>query len=359
MGYLISIQQEYLANVFRGYTDEMATGAYQAGRSMESAYGMLKGMVADPKESHIELYLKAQPQVFFDFVGALLSKMQDSLIADSVSPFAEVKFIEPNTSLTFVKPTGIQRAANHYVRTAQDSSARTFQMDNEITHAEMQNYAMATTLRHGDGSGMALMTLIRAGLLGSHNRVVDIIYTLLDASKTQSNRNPATMITMATGYDEQAMLDLCSTISKHAGTSRLMIVGCDDFIRNLRNTHAWTDATGVTTAGVIALTDLEEVKNMGYVGMWHGYKVVRINTKFTNASGTEITVNPQECFVIPESTDKPIKIGIEKNLNAASAFAIDNWGLKVAIQRKMGGALMADHNHIGIAKDLTINGYQF
>jgi hypothetical protein len=93
-------------------------------------------------------------------------------------------------------------------------------------------------------------------------------------------------------------------------------------------------------------TDMDDLRNHGYIGIYRGTPVVEIPNSFEDKENTIPTLNDNFLFIIPSGQEKMIKVAMEGGLHTRSVQEGD-WTYSFETYQKVGVSVF-EVNNIGI-----------
>jgi hypothetical protein len=92
--------------------------------------------------------------------------------------------------------------------------------------------------------------------------------------------------------------------------------------------------------------DMDDLRNKGFIGIYHGTPVVEIENSFEDKENTIPTLNDNFLFIIPSGQEKIIKVATEGGLHTRSVQEQD-WSMSFETYQKVGVSVF-EVNNIGI-----------
>ena len=114
----------------------------------------------------------------------------------------------------------------------------------------------------------------------------------------------------------------------------------------LNNIRAYDDPVIVGThvalaslpidAGTAPEADKLDIRNQGYLGMYKGTRVIKLDNSFTDSTNTEKVLRDDIIYILPSGKEKPVKVGLQGD--AFSRLIEDNadWGTTFEMYFKFG-----------------------
>lgn len=293
----------------------------------------MKKLAGTPK-----LFRRNQLDVF-DVLAENLDEILPQRVQEAVGIFCDVVSVPQGTRLQFRVRKGKNRAKQFVTRATESGYYETFRLDRESFDVYPVTYGGAGIVdfeRYLDGAEdiVDIYEVITDGL-------VDAIYAQIQEcllSSWNAAGRPAANKVSATAFDPVSMRALVRTVAAYGSP---VIYCAPEFAAEMFNVIAYN------TEMKFSDTDIEEIRERGYIGKFYGAPVIVMPQSYTDDSNTKTTMNPCFAYVIPAGKEKIVKVGME----GESFFKeFDNRDNSIVIQayKKIGVAMVNTPNYWGI-----------
>lgn len=286
-------------------------------------------------------YYRANKNVLFQLIEEIANVVVPKKVIAQFGAFAEVQSVNPGEKIVFKQRTGVARGKRFVTVAGEYGTYRTFNVDSRDITMSPRVYAGAAILELGDflcgRVDMAeLMDIILEGLSDS---IYKEVQGALIASFGEAERNNnGTKATMA-GFNAKAFDAVLNTVAAYGDS--VTIYCTRTFASEIYNQPGW--AAAVPTSSI---KDLDDVREMGYVGKYKGANIVLLEQSFEDETNSVKTVDDAYAFIMPAGKEKPVKIGIEGG-TLIDEFRLQDGSVEVQAQHMFDVAVVAN-NYWGI-----------
>lgn len=117
----------------------------------------------------------------------------------------------------------------------------------------------------------------------------------------------------------------------------------------------FADLTGFTTVtGTKAFTDdiMNEQNQNGYIGMYKGASIVKLNNPFARGSLTSTVLRQDLIYIVPQGVESPLKVVLEGEVESMDATNINDNTMEVCLRKYFGSAVIYGANpYIAVYED--------
>ena len=242
----------------------------------------------------------------YDLFALLSENLEEVLpasIQSALDMFTETIYVAQGDRMEFRVRRGHMRGRQFVTRATESGNYETFRLDHDRFDVYPQAIGGATTVdfeRYLDGlEDMAeLYQILQEGIV---DRLFEMVQDILLRSWNAAGR-PANNKVAASNFDTTAMQQLCNTIRPYGAP----IIYCTaEFAAEMVNAIIYNSTTKISD------TDMQEVRDKGYVGKFYGNPVVIMPQSWTDETNTKLVMNPSFAYVLPAGKEKLIKLGFE------------------------------------------------
>lgn len=275
----------------------------------------------------------------FDLLSEAMDEVLPQKVISTVGMFAETRQVPQGTRLEFTITRGKQRGRQFVTRATESGYYETFRLDRDCIDLTPKAIGAAGIMdfeRYLDGAENIadIYEVITDGIV---DEIFRMIQECLLASWNATGR-PAANKVAATNFDAVAMVKLCNTVAAYGAP----VIYCSpQFAAEMVNAIVYNTETKISD------TDMQEVRDRGYIGKFRGTPVVVLPQSFDDETNSKLTMNPSFAYVIPSGKEKLIKVGME----GESYFKeYDNRDNSTVLQayKKVGVAMVGTPNYWGI-----------
>ncbi len=290
-------------------------------------------------------YYRANKNVLFQLIEEVANVIVPKRVIEIFGSFAEVKSVAPGDKIVFKQRTGVSRGKRFVTVASEYATYRTFNVDSRDITMSPRVYAGAAILEIGDflcgRVDMAeLMDIIIEGLTDSIYREVQ---RALKASIGADER-PAANLASAASFDSALFDGVLNTVAAYGDTVNIYCTRA--FASTMYNIPGWT-ATPTS-----ALQDLNDIREMGYIGRYKGADVVLLEQSFEDETNTTKIVDDEFAYIMPAGKEKPVKIGIEGG-TLIDEVRLQDGSTEIQAQHMFDVAVVS-HNYWGIYRNTAL-----
>lgn len=283
----------------------------------------------------------------FALIEEVIEQVLPMMLADRVGMFAEIKTFARDEQVKFtIKNQGKRRVVRGIAKGARGGiyRAKKLQDADLIVPTFVYSVGYQITLEElltGRRTVGELATLITEGFL--ENIYLEIIQAMRGIYTYAPANNKATASTM----DLEGMKKVIRTVRAYGSP---VILGFQTEIEKLINAVPGTTLTGGLTATPnVALEDIWDVRNKGYVGMFYATPVIMIPNYFLNEQNTDWMFKEQDIFILPVDNNKPVKVALHGEIYTQQVQD-PSGSMEFHAHRLMGVAIVF-YNTAGIFRD--------
>lgn len=283
----------------------------------------------------------------FALIEEVIEQVLPMMLADRVGMFAEIKTFARDEQVKFtIKNQGKRRVVRGIAKGARGGiyRAKKLQDADLIVPTFVYSVGYQITLEElltGRRTVGELATLITEGFL--ENIYLEIIQAMRGIYNYAPANNKATASTM----DLEGMKKVIRTVRAYGSP---VILGFQTEIEKLINAVPGTTLTGGLTANPnVALEDIWDVRNKGYVGMFYATPVIMIPNYFLNEQNTDWMFKEQDIFILPVDNNKPVKVALHGEIYTQQVQD-PSGSMEFHAHRLMGVAIVF-YNTAGIFRD--------
>lgn len=275
----------------------------------------------------------------FDLLSEALDEVLPQKVISTVGMFAETLSVPQGSRMEFRITRGKQRGRQFVTRATESGYYETFRLDRDRIDLFPQAIGAGGIMdfeRYLDGAESIadIYEVITDGIV---DEIFRMIQECLLASWNATGR-PAANKVVATSFDAVAMVKLCNTVAAYGAP---VIYCAPQFAAEMVNAIVYNTETKISD------TDMQEVRDRGYIGKFRGTPVVVLPQSFDDETNSKLTMNPSFAYVIPSGKEKLVKVGME---GEAYFKEFDNRDNSTVLQgyKKVGVAMVGTPNYWGI-----------
>ena len=275
----------------------------------------------------------------FDLLSEAMDEVLPQKVISTVGMFAETRQVPQGTRLEFTITRGKQRGRQFVTRATESGYYETFRLDRDridLTPKAIGAAGIMDFERYLDGAENIadIYEVITDGIV---DEIFRMIQECLLASWNATGR-PAANKVAATNFDAVAMVKLCNTVAAYGAP----VIYCSpQFAAEMVNAIVYNTETKISD------TDMQEVRDRGYIGKFRGTPVVVLPQSFDDETNSKLTMNPSFAYVIPSGKEKLVKVGMEGESFFKEQDNRDNSTVLQAY-KKVGVAMVGTPNYWGI-----------
>lgn len=289
-------------------------------------------------------FLRIKPDVF-ELLQVLADEYLPARLNATLAQFAEVRQIEQGNKYEFKVRKGHMRGKSFVTQVAPSGQYETFRLDVSQFTVPVKAYGAAAIVEwerflNGDESFVELMQIIAEGM---EDRIYEQIQGMLQGAASSM---PTVNVQTDTAFVASKMDKLLATVRAYG---RPVIWCSQEFAATI------TNQTGFSSASPnMPEADLNDIRNQGYVGMYHGAPVIVLPQSFTDETNTVKVINPQYAYVIPAGEEKIVKVIMEGDTQVKD-FENRDWSSEVQMYKKVGLAIVTNPNYWGIYQNSNLS----
>ena len=289
-------------------------------------------------------WMRAKPDVF-----ELLQEMADEYLPArlnaTLGQFAEVRQVSQGNKVEIKMRKGHQRGKSFVTQVAPSGQYEIFRLDVSSFTVPVKAYGAAALVEwerflNGDESFVELMQIIAEGI---EDRIYEQIQGILQEA---ANSMPSANVKTDTAFVASKMDELLAVVRAYG---RPEIWCSQEFAATITNQTGFSSATAN-----VPLADLDDIRNQGYVGMYHGARVIALPQSFTDETNATKVINPQYAYVIPAGEERIVKIIMEGDTQVKD-FENRDWSSEVQMYKKVGLAMVTNPNYWGIYQNSNLS----
>ena len=239
----------------------------------------------------------------FELLEQNLEEVLPQSIENALDMFTEIIRVPQGSRLAFRVTRGKQRGRQFVTRATESGNYETFRLDRDRFDVYPQAIGGAGYVdfeRYLDGAESItdIYEVINQGIV---DRIFEMVQEVLLQSWNLAGR-PARNKVVANNFNPVAMDKLIRTIAAYGSP----VIYCSyEFAGEMANVLTYD------TKIKVAEQDVNDIREMGYVGKFHGTPVVIMPQSFTDETNAKEVMNPCFAYVIPAGKEKLIKLGFE------------------------------------------------
>lgn len=253
----------------------------------------------------------------FEIIQTAIDEVLPKKVLATIGQFAEVQQFALGEIPRFKLKTGRNRAKKFVTRAAREGIYETFRLDQRYVDVHTSTYGGAAAIdferylmgEEDFGEYAAIM------MEGLEDAVYKEIMAALEQAATtlQTIGDGSTNYVEVTGSGDSFTSTEANQISKLVTTAKRYGSGTGATIFATEPVlQKFTNATGGTYVPNVALSDLDEIKDRGYIGKWKGVALVELPNSYEDETNTTTTFKDCYGFVFPNGRDtKVVKVALE------------------------------------------------
>ena len=280
----------------------------------------------DIKESLREACRELAPDIYayernktyiFEIIQTAIDTVLPKQIQATVGQFAEIQQFGLGQIPRFKLKTGRNRAKKFVTRAARSGIYETFRLDQRYVDVHTATYGGAAAIDFkrnlmGEEDFDEYASIMMEGLEDCIYK--EIMHALEQAATTlQTIGDGSTNYVVVTGAGDTFTATESASISKLITTAKRYGNGSGAAIFATEPVlQKFTNATGGTYVPNIPLSDLDEIKDRGYIGKWKGTSLIELPNSYDDETNTATTFKDCYGFVFPNGRDtKVVKVALE------------------------------------------------
>lgn len=292
-------------------------------------------------------FMRVKPDIF-----ELLQEMADEYLPArlnaTLAQFAEIKQVAQGNKVEFKLRKGWQRGKSFVTQVAPSGQYETFRLDISQFTVPVKAYGAGAVVEwerflNGQESFVELMQIIAEGI---EDRIYEQIQGLLQG---QANIMPTANVATDNKFVPAKMDSLLAVVRAYG---RPEIWCTQEFAATITNQVGFQAASPNIPAA-----DLDDIRNQGYVGMYHGARVIVLPQSFVDETNSEKIMNPQFAYVIPAGEERIVKIIMEGDTQIRE-YDKDtggmDWSTGIQMYKKVGLAIVTNPNYWAIYQNTAL-----
>lgn len=288
-------------------------------------------------------YLRVKPDVF-ELLQQLADEYLPARLNATLAQFAEIKNIEQGNKYEFKLRKGHMRGKSFVTQVAPSGQYETFRLDVSQFTVPVKAYGAGAIVEwerflNRQESFVELMQIIAEGI---EDRIYEQIQGILQSA---ADDMPTANVASDTQFVASKMDGLLATVRAYG---RPMIWCSQEFAATITNQVGFSAATPN-----MPNADLDDIRNQGYVGMFHGAQVIVLPQSFTDETNSVKVINPQYAYVIPAGEEKIVKVVMEGDTQVKD-FENRDWSSEIQMYKKVGLAMVTNPNYWAIYQNTNL-----
>jgi len=292
-------------------------------------------------------FMRIKPDIF-----ELLQEMADEYLPArlnaTLAQFAEIRQVAQGSKVEFKIRKGWQRGKSFVTQVAPSGQYETFRLDVSQFTVPVKAYGAGAVVEwerflNGQESFVELMQIIAEGI---EDRIYEQIQGLLQG---QANAMPTANVESDNKFVAAKMDNLLAVVRAYG---RPEIWCTQEFAATITNQVGFQAVTPNIPAA-----DLDDIRNQGYVGMYHGARVIVLPQSFKDETNAEKIMNPQYAYVIPAGEERIVKIIMEGDTQIREydkdSGGMD-WSTGIQMYKKVGLAVVTNPNYWAIYQNTAL-----
>lgn len=253
----------------------------------------------------------------FEIIQTAVDEVLPKKVLATIGQFADVQQFALGEIPRFKLKTGRNRAKKFVTRAAREGIYETFRLDQRYVDVHTSTYGGAAAVDFerflmGEEDFGEYAAIMMEGLEDAIYK--EIMAALEQAATTlQAIGDGSTNYVTVTGSGETFTSTEAASISKLVTTAKRYGNGTGATIFATEPVlQKFTNATGGTYVPNVATSDLDEIKDRGYIGKWKGVALVELPNSYDDETNTTTTFKDCYGFVFPNGRDtKVVKVALE------------------------------------------------
>lgn len=274
---------------------------------------------------------------YFELMEESVDTYLPPSVIEAYGDFAIVKQFAQGQHPVFKRKVGRLRAKSFITKAAMAGVYETFKLDTEIVEVPTTAYGGAAQISieeflDGTFDWVEFIEIVMEGLTEAIYR--EIIAALQNVVQYLPANNKAS----GASFDGKETDKVLSTVGVYGKPS---IFCTYEFAQTI-----------VPDTNFIADADKEDKRNLGYIGQYHGAKVIVLPQSFIDESNKEKMIDPSYAWVFPNGKDKCVYVAMEGQTIVKD---FDNRDMSTEIQayKKFGVCIVA-YNYIGSIRNTSL-----
>ena len=269
----------------------------------------------------------------YELIQSVVDEVLPNRVVAALGRFAEIKQFGQGDKPIFKKKLGRQRGKQFVTQVGLSGIYETFRLDStylEVTTKAHGGAAIIEFERFLDGLETLdeLMWIIQMGL--EDQMFNEVQNALIAAIQDMPNAN----IHTGASFSEAAMVKLINVAKAYGPIANIFCT--PEFAGTI------TSSGNFGTAGGYSLTEQQEMRDVGHLGVFRSANVISLPQSFLNADNVLTVLNPGTAYVIPgggSGDEKIVKIAMEGNTIVDDYKNADR-SLEIQLYKKFGVAVL-------------------
>ena len=298
-------------------TGQVPASKFEAGTTLDDIEVSLREAC---KELAPDIYAYERNKTYiFEIIQTAIDTVLPKKVVATVGQFAEVQQFALGDIPRFKLKTGRNRAKKFVTRAARSGIYETFRMDQRYVDVHTNTYGGAAAIDFerflmGEEDFGEYTAIMMEGLEDAIYK--EVMRALKAASTTlKTIGDGSTNYVEVTGNGDTFSAAEATNISKLITTAKRYGNGTGAAIFATEPVlQKFTNATGGTYVPNIPSSDLEEIKDRGYIGKWKSTALIELPNSFEDETNTDVVFDDCYGFVFPNGrSTKVVKIALEGN----------------------------------------------
>lgn len=292
-------------------------------------------------------WMRVKPDVF-ELLQQLADEYLPARLNATLGQFAEIRQVGQGNKVEFKVRKGWQRGKTFVTQVAPSGQYETFRLDISQFTVPVKAYGAGAVVEwerflNGQESFVDLMQIIAEGI---EDRIYEQIQGILQGAASSM---PSANVKVHTAFDATRMDALLAVVRAYG---RPEIWCSQEFAATITNQVGFSAATPNMPSA-----DLDDIRNQGYVGMYHGVRVIVLPQSFKDETNEEKVIDPQYAYVIPAGEERIVKIVLEGDTQIREydkdSGGMD-WSTGIQMYKKVGLAMVTNPNYWGIYQNTNL-----
>lgn len=289
--------------------------------------------------------IRHKKEAFFALIEESVDQILPAALTNVMGQFAEIQQFPYESEVVFKNQMiGERRARLTISKGARAGMYRAARLDAKLMSLATEVYTV--------GVYVTLEDIItgRYSLAQLFSNITRGFEEIIYREVVMALRSAATLAPQANRFTDSSFdhADLDAAIRVSGAYGQPVIFGFKQFIDLIDN-----KTSVASTYPNIPAADLDDIRNKGYISVYHGCPVVEIPNYFLDENNNQWEFKECDLFVMP-SAAKPVKIAF-KGDSVMAAFVEPAGGEKWNISKEMGVGILA-YNNFCIITDTAITG---
>ena len=268
----------------------------------------------------------------FEIIQTVADEVVPNKVLQAMGTFAEVQTVDHGKRASFKRKVGKARAKSFITRAAVAGVYETFRLDTTTFDIEPLAYGGAAYIDFerflaGEENISDYMDIIVEGLA---DKVFEEVQSALQAS-VSATRPANTIYTNTYSGDELAKL---VNVVRAYGQGAV-IFAPPEFVASMG-----ADAIESSTYSDL---DIDEIRNTGFVSIFRGTPIVRMQQSFTDIDNATKVISPCYAFIFPTGGEKVVKIVLEGGAIVDEVKNVDR-SMEIQAYKKFGVGIATYYN---------------